>query len=500
MRTRAIAAAMLVAACLCPCVGCGRGDAKGVAGTFYIDSDKGDDCSDGMSPRRAWRTLHRASQEPLPAGFNLLLKRGGTYEGVLEIRGEGTADMPMVVGAYGRGAAPLVKAYHLTVRDLEIVNTGSERLAGRTGIKVECYDHGVSRNIRLSGLVVRDVNGSLVKADGGGSGILIVNGGERVRSRFDSLTIEGCHIMRCSRNAMIWAGYSRRENWYPSTNIVVRDNLIEGVPGDGIVPIGCDGVLIERNVMRDCPEILPEGQAAAGFWPWSCDNTVIQFNDVSGHKAPIDAHGYDSDWNCTNTVIQYNYSHDNYGGMILVCDNADAHGAFSIGNVGTVVRYNISIGDGMRPVLERGKWFSPIIQVSGAAEHTLIDHNIAHSNVKTVPEADRTMVTSEKWGGYANDTRFSYNLLYSAEPSRFDMQESTGNVFFHNWYLGEYENLPEDVEGRLGSRFYMDEVVGKDPTGFAPLADLMTRREMFGTEWHCVDKAAIEAFFAKLDE
>ena len=74
--------------------------------------------------------------------------------------------------------------------------------------------------------------------------------------------------------------------------------MIEEVPGDGIVPIGCDSTLIEYNVMRDCPDMLPDTEAAAGIWPWSCDNTLVQFNEVSGHKAPWDAQGFDSDWNC----------------------------------------------------------------------------------------------------------------------------------------------------------------------------------------------------------
>lgn len=82
--------------------------------------------------------------------------------------------------------------------------------------------------------------------------------------------------------------------------------------------------MIEYNVMRDCPDMLPDTEAAAGIWPWSCDNTLVQFNEVSGHKAPWDAQGFDSDWNCRGTVIQYNYSHDNYGGLVLVCNDGTA--------------------------------------------------------------------------------------------------------------------------------------------------------------------------------
>lgn len=84
-------------------------------------------------------------------------------------------------------------------------------LAGRTGLKVECMNYGVSHNLRINNITVRDVNGSLIKEEGGGSGILIVNGGDSIRSRFDSLTIENCHILRCARNAMIWSGYYDRK-------------------------------------------------------------------------------------------------------------------------------------------------------------------------------------------------------------------------------------------------------------------------------------------------
>ncbi len=66
---------------------------------------------------------------------------------------------------------------------------------------------------------------------------------------------------------------------------------------------GCDGALVEHNTMRDCARLGKEAGAAAGIWPWSCDNTVIQFNEVSDHKAPWDAQGFDSDWNCRGTVI-----------------------------------------------------------------------------------------------------------------------------------------------------------------------------------------------------
>lgn len=484
----------------------------GSAATYYVDALLGDDHADGRTQTTAWKTLARASQLKMKPGDQLLLRCGQEFLGQLDISGEGTVEKRVEVGSYGEGAKPIVKGLdaskyavrvhhsdYLTIHGLEIVNTGSERLAGRTGILIECMDYGVSHDIVVSDLYIHDVNGSLVKDAGGGSGILIVNGGKSMASRFDGLTIADCHIKDCARNAMIWSGYYTRQNWLPNLRVVVRGNLIEGVPGDGIVPIGCDGALIEYNVMRDCPDILPSDQAAAGIWPWSCDNTVIQYNEVSDHKAPWDAQGYDCDYNCRNTLIQYNYSHDNYGGMVLVCDMGSERN-YSIGNEGSIVRYNISIGDGMRPKTTRAGMFSPSIHIAGRVENTLIAHNILHQTVKPSDEIDRTMICSDSWEGYADSTTLRKNVFYAPQESRFEMTKSTNNKFEHNWYLGQFVSLPGDPEGRTTSSVYQQQVLEQGASAHEGLLQLMDERNVFGTTCHFVNKEKIELFFSELEK
>jgi hypothetical protein len=46
------------------------------------------------------------------------------------------------------------------------------------------------------------------------------------------------------------SAYWPRDKWNPSLNVVIRGNLLEDGGGDGIVPIGCDGALVERNTLR----------------------------------------------------------------------------------------------------------------------------------------------------------------------------------------------------------------------------------------------------------
>nr|WP_274972099.1 right-handed parallel beta-helix repeat-containing protein [Bacteroides fluxus] len=476
---------------------------------YYVDASNGDDSNSGISASQAWKSLERVKQITLMPGEKLLLKRGETFGGELEITGKGTFAQPVIVDAYGEGNKPCVvgndvslyavrifNSDYVTLRNLEIVNTGKQPLPKRTGLKIECRDYGVSRNITVDSLTIRDVNGSLVKELGGGSGIYVVNGGDSIASRFDSLVIENCHILRCTRNAMIWSGYYDRKNWYPSKHTVVRNNLIEEVPGDGIVPIGCDSTLIEYNVMRDCPDVLPMTEAAAGIWPWSCDNTLIWFNEVSGHKAPWDAQGFDCDYNSTNTTIQYNYSHDNYGGMILICDSGER--GYSVGNKNSIVSYNISIGDGIRPKETRSGMFSPAIHVAGPVENTLVERNIVHLNAKSSEKADRSMIVSDMWGGYADATIFRENVFYAAEPSRFDMTQSTNNLFSGNWYLGKYTGRPSDETARTSNEVYRQKVLSVDETGYKGLYTLMDERRVGGKTVRFVNKEAIEAFFAEM--
>jgi hypothetical protein len=209
------------------------------------------------------------------------------------------------------------------------------------------------RHIHLKNLYVHSVNGLIEKEDGGGAGIGWHCSGSTPKSRLDDLLIEDCHIETTDRDGIVggnsnigtttnaWPRSS--SDWYPSTHVVVRSNFLEDIGGDGIVPIGCDGALIEYNVIEGaaCRTYNNDPtQFAVGIWPWSSDNTTIQYNEVSGVKGTHDGQGYDCDYNCANTLFQYNYSHDNEGGFMLVCDNDDG-----IGQINPIVRYNISQND-----------------------------------------------------------------------------------------------------------------------------------------------------------
>ncbi len=162
---------------------------------------------------------------------------------------------------------------------------------------------------------------------------------------------------------------SQRDNWYPSLRVVIRGNVLENIGGDGIVPRACDGALVEYNIVRGGR--MRAEDYAAGIWPGGCDNTVVQYNEVSGMKGTRDGEGYDSDFNCRGTCFQYNFSHNNDGGFMLVCNNGGVHMPKSIGNMNTIIRYNISVNDRLHT-----------FNINGPCQNTLICNNVLYVGKK----------------------------------------------------------------------------------------------------------------------
>ncbi|MBC8052204.1 MAG: right-handed parallel beta-helix repeat-containing protein [Sphingobacteriaceae bacterium] len=422
--------------------------------TYYVDAVNGKDANNGITPHTPWKTLKKVNSAVFKPGDKLLFRAGTNYNGQLKVHGSGKAGRPIIIDKYGEGFKPRIRGQardssalllfnveYWTVRNLDISNYGSTPKPSRYGVWVKLLNFGTAHSIVLSNLEIHDVNGSLVKKEGGGAGILCSNEGN-IPSRFDSLVIENCTIKRCHRNGILINGNWERNNWFPNKKVVIRKNLIEGVPGDGIVPVGCDSALIEYNVMRDCPRLLPDGEAAAGIWPWSSDNTIIQYNEVSDHKAPWDAQGFDSDWNCRNTVIQYNYSHDNEGGFLLICNDGSAGKKSSIGNNGTIVRYNLSVNDGFR---NSGKHagFSPIIHVAGPVKNTLVYNNVFYINSKA-RNVDSALIDITDWQGFADSTVFANNIFYANTAVKYRLSKGTRTIFENNIYYGRHLDKPKD--------------------------------------------------------
>jgi len=391
------------------------------ATSYYVDASAGQDSNSGTSPRDPWKTLSKVNATTFHPGDRILFQSGGVWTGQLWPKGSGVAGHPIVIDKYGGDVLPLINGSGVAedavllknqeyweIHNLAVTNTGST--AGvRRGVNLVAENSGDLHHLYLEGLNIRDVNGSLQDKANGGISYHAV--GDVKPSRFIDLRIEGNHISHVDRSGIFgWSTHWQRSKWYPSLGVVIRNNVLDDIGGDGIVNVATDGALVEYNVVSHASQRSQDYNV--GIWPWSADNTIIQYNEVYGTRGQHDAEGFDSDWNSRNTIIQYNYSHDNDGGFLLICNEGSQSPNDSAGNVGTIVRYNISQNDHHRG-----------IKLSGPVKNTLIYNNTIY--VGKGENSDLILHTD--WTGWASDTYIYNNIFYVEGTGRIFSYGVTGN-------------------------------------------------------------------------
>ena len=427
---------------------------------YYVDSAAGNDSNPGTSPASAWKTLAKVNSTTFLPGDRILLRSGSVWRGQLWPKGSGREGQPIVLDTYGGGVRPMINGSGLAedavllknqeyweIQNLEITNSGATP-AVRRGVHLALDDYGEARHVYVRRLVIHDVNGvDSVKTNGG---IDYTCDGKRKPSRFLDLRIENNQIYRVDRSGIFgWSDCWLRSKWFPSLGVAVRGNILDDIGGDGIVVVATDGAVVEHNVVGHANQ-RSEGYNVA-IWPWSADNTVIQFNEAYGTKGQRDGEGFDSDWNSRNTMIQYNYSHDNDGGFLLICDDGGQDRRDSTGNTGTIVRYNLSVNDRTRG-----------INLAGPIRASRIYNNTFY--VGEGLEADLLLYSD--WHGWAEDTsventifevrgraRFGYALSRApdgAYTTATGWGESRGNDFDSNVYFGGVAPIAEDRHAMTG--------------------------------------------------
>jgi hypothetical protein len=80
-------------------------------------------------------------------------------------------------------------------------------------------------------------------------------------------------VWKVDRSAIAAQSYHwPRRRWFPSLHVVIRDNFVEDIGGDGIVPWATDGAVVAHNIARHCNRRA--NAYNAGIWPWSADNAA----------------------------------------------------------------------------------------------------------------------------------------------------------------------------------------------------------------------------------
>ncbi|MCD7938266.1 MAG: right-handed parallel beta-helix repeat-containing protein [Tannerellaceae bacterium] len=438
----------------------------------YFVSPAGNDQASGLSIKEAWKSIDRVNQIEFQPGDQILFEAGAVWHGQLFPKGSGTEGKPIRLSSYGGKERPVINigraegaGIRLTnqswweIEGMEVTSGAAPELGvGRQGIAVIVKGDGE----HMEHIVVRDCYIHDIWGQMGGTGeyvgyyscgILVRSQIERNRDRslppvittFDDVLVENNRIERFDKcGIVIWGG---------KHNIIVRDNYMDNLGGDGIFVNGCYKGMIERNeVRRSCMRSgyldLPGGENwwphTAAIWIQRAEETVMQFNEVydTGREPKNgDGFAYDFDFYCKRCTAQYNYSKNNHG-LMLVMNNTFEN----------VTRYNISENDRTH-----------LVQI----HCELSDGNTFYNNVFYVDygTADLDFYKSNLEDEDINKlgATFYNNIFYATGQGRFrtvytagdvigrDFDEVSkpnlpaGSLFLNNCYFGPWKNgLPDD--------------------------------------------------------
>lgn len=424
---------------------------------FYVNDESGNDSGAGLSEKDAWKSLERLNDTTFLPGDIIRLKRGGSWHGMLTLKGSGTRFAPIVLESYGEGAKPAIHgdgSYAAVllegvsgwvVRDIHVTNRHSQR-GVRQGICVCGSPQGITANIVIDGCEVSNVSGENRRARDvyqsmyWNSGIYVTMPGRSSdKNHLHDIVISNNYI-----HDVLTSGIrvNQQEDFIYDihhTHIVVRGNRIERTGSDGIIVANCISPLIDGNLCLDAGALgsLEETRLIAGIWVCAASDALIQRNEVAGTRLfENDGTAFDTDWGTAGTTIfQYNYTHDNQGGFWLDCMGINRNPECQ----STILRHNISINDG-----------DSIIRENYCLPAYLYGNLFI--NTKCGPQICANM--------NGESHIFRENIFSFAGMPQKGWQKSS---FQGNWY-GAVESLPDgDADARRGYPFSLDDIYEKLP-------------------------------------
>ncbi|MBV9487977.1 MAG: right-handed parallel beta-helix repeat-containing protein [Frankiaceae bacterium] len=329
------------------------------------------------SIRSPLNSLAAANARWLHPGDQMLFRRTTVCTGMYSPRGGGTLAAPVTIGPYGVGpdgaldqpridaagqsdqALYLHDISNIVVQGLHFTNVGNQSGVYR-GVYVAAENRLV-HDVTLSRLTVTDVTSSTEFNDHGkaGGGIILQVLGASP-ARFAHITIGRNEIFNVGRSGIFVLGIKNASGaprppasqpWpAASTGILIRNNRVQHITGDGIVTDATQHTVISHNMVSDgnlSGSNFADPQTrncSAGIWAFNANNTMIDHNWVENmnfgksDNDGCDGTAFDVDYNQDGTVIQDNFSNNNRGGFLLLCSDDQPRHA--------IVRYNISIDDG----------------------------------------------------------------------------------------------------------------------------------------------------------
>lgn len=387
--------------------------------TYYLNGLTGSDVNDGLSPQSAWQSLQKASQVDLRPGDKILLSKGCTFYGKLQMNGGGSESDPVIVSAYdpksGNTSLPVINAKgylaaiqiengkNIKISNLELTSDAGtpeepQACTERYGVLITASEPGIYPNLKLEKLRIHNIfateniesNGQNLTSNMGMGIVITMQNKDAI---IKNVRVEDCAIEMTGHTGIRIFGWGDKSDTTWLDNVTIVNNRLTHIGGPGMVPGRCQHVLVRGNMVdHSGSSIDPRMHArGSGIWPWTCNNVLIEKNKLMHARGKNDSCGAHIDFNCKNVVVQYNLSLDNEGGFVEILGN----------NHNCAYRYNISINDGFRVKGENGAQNDgKILWTSGYVGHgnkrTGPFNSYIYNNTIFVKEGSRSCFSFEK--------------------------------------------------------------------------------------------------------
>ncbi len=322
--------------------------------TFYVSQSSGDDNLSGEAAATAgrsgpWKTLAKVSAVSLVAGDRILLKSGDTWKNEeLRPKGNGTAQNPVLIAAYGSGPKPVIDGedYQLDRHGIRLDDQQGFKIVGlefyrcMTGIYAE-YSAGVATR---SFIWIEDCYFHESLAYGGyqkypspkniGLGICFFSHERDNRIVLKDIMIRNCVFRRLA--SAVWTNSPDNFNKNASSiynfgNLVMEDCLFEEGKQWQQGIRGVAGGAMRRCVTHDIGRIdaFRSFNGVAGSMFFRCKDWIFEdcewgFVDIGGGSG--DGEAFDFEGNCDNMTMKNCLFHDTDGpGFLLCCYASDPH-------------------------------------------------------------------------------------------------------------------------------------------------------------------------------
>ncbi|OHX67199.1 right-handed parallel beta-helix repeat-containing protein [Flammeovirga pacifica] len=368
--------------------------------TIYVDAKKGNDKNDGLSQKKAIKSLQQLVKLKVNFGDQVLLKGNQEHFGgidLINLNKSSKNKNRIHIGSYGHGKATInFKGYpagiwiqntsNVLISDLKMTGNGGpenstfmynkeeKRIDQRYGVRIlsdNSHTHSLMENFLIYNVDIEDVyllnNAETSRAcrqwnmnDNAGWGWGVFGQVHQKGKGIRNIAVQHVTVKNVSQMGIRFKGNGKIDG---SLKHNVDDVRIEYCT---VYQAGGPGMQFNRcnNSHLKYSRITESGNRndkrkwgrGSGMWTWGLQNFLFEYNVFEGAQGIADSCGAHIDFNCKNVVIQNCLSRYNAGGFIEILGL----------NYNCSYRFNVSINDGWRNIKDPNQKFWGKVGTPGA--------------------------------------------------------------------------------------------------------------------------------------